>query len=86
MANGLCEPLWIKYVLKDLGIEFTGPMNLFCDNKAAIQMAHNPVQHDRTKHVEIDRYFIREKLDQNIIHFPFVKSESLQDSRPSPLI
>ncbi|XP_016581885.1 secreted RxLR effector protein 161-like [Capsicum annuum] len=37
MANGLSELLWIKYVPKVLGIEYTGPMNLFCDNKAAIQ-------------------------------------------------
>ncbi|WMV42737.1 hypothetical protein MTR67_036122 [Solanum verrucosum] len=74
MANGLCELLWIKNVLKDLGIECTGPMNLFCDNKAAIQIAQNPVQ--QTKHVEIDRHFIKDKLDQKIIHFPFVKSEN----------
>jgi len=76
MANGLCELLWIKYLLKDLGIKYTGPMNLFCDNKAVIQIAQNHVQHDQTKHVEIDRHFIKDKLDQKIIHFPFVKSES----------
>jgi hypothetical protein len=35
---------------------------LYCDNKAAISIAHNIVQHDRTKHVEIDRHFIKEKL------------------------
>ncbi|WMV14920.1 hypothetical protein MTR67_008305, partial [Solanum verrucosum] len=75
MANGLCELLWIKYVLKDLGIECTRPMNLFCDNKTTIQIAQNPVQHDQ-KHVEIDRHFIKDKLDQKITHFPFVKSES----------
>ena len=49
--------------------------NLFCDNKAAIDISHNPIQHDRTKHVEVDRHFIKEKLDVNIIQFPFVKSE-----------
>jgi len=32
-------------------------MRLYCDNKAAISIAHNLVQHDRTKHVEIDRHF-----------------------------
>ncbi|XP_070040773.1 uncharacterized mitochondrial protein AtMg00810-like [Nicotiana tomentosiformis] len=41
----------------------------------AIQIAQNPVQHDLTKHVEIYRHFIKEKLDQKIIQFPFVKSE-----------
>jgi hypothetical protein len=50
-------------------------MDLFCDNKAAIAIAHNPIQHDRTKHVEIDRHFIKENLEAKIIWFPFVKSE-----------
>lgn len=50
-------------------------MKLYCDNKSAIDIAHNPVQHDRTKHVEIDRHFIKEKLEAGIIIFPFVESE-----------
>lgn len=41
----------------------------------AIDILNNPVQHDRAKHVEVDRYFLKEKLDANIIQFPFVKSE-----------
>ena len=45
------------------------------NNKSAIDIAHNPVQHDRTKHVEIDRHFIKEKLESGIIIFLFVKSE-----------
>lgn len=39
------------------------PMKLFCDNKPTISIAHYPVQHDRTKHVEIDCHFIKEKLE-----------------------
>lgn len=50
-------------------------MKLYCDNKSAIDIAHNPVQHDRTKHVEIDRHFIKEKLEAGIIIFPFVEFE-----------
>ena len=50
-------------------------MNLYCDNRAAIQIAQNPVQHDQTKHVEIDRNFIKEKLEAKIVKLPFVKSE-----------
>jgi hypothetical protein len=45
---------------------------LYCDNKAAINIENNPVQHDITKHVEIDRHFIKNKLDEDIVCMPFV--------------
>ena len=54
MALDVCELLWIKIILKDLMIE-SGSMNLYCDNKSAISIAHNQVQHDRMKHVKVDR-------------------------------
>lgn len=75
MALGVCELLWLRNLLTDLGFKPKREMNLHCDNQSAIAIAHNPVQHDRTKHVEIDRHFIKEKLEAGIISFPFVKSE-----------
>ncbi|CAN6723796.1 unnamed protein product [Malus baccata var. baccata] len=75
MSHGVCELLWLKKLLRDLGFKPKGAMKLHCDDKAAIEIAHNPVQHNQTKHVEIDRHFIKEKLDAGIIMFPFVGSE-----------
>ncbi|KAL5724977.1 hypothetical protein ACHQM5_008176 [Ranunculus cassubicifolius] len=75
MALGICEVLWLKHILRDLGHPSRLPMRLYCDNKAARDIAHNPVQHDRTKHVEIDRFFIKEKLEEKIIELPVIKSE-----------
>ncbi|KAM2672014.1 hypothetical protein EV1_007763 [Malus domestica] len=75
MAHGVCELLWVKNLLRDLGFRPKHVMRLHCDNKAAIDIAHNPVQHDRTKHVEVDRHFIKEKIKARLIEVPFVKSE-----------
>ena len=75
MAQGVCELLWLRRLLRDLGFGPQKPIDLYCDNKTAIAIAHNPVQHDRTKHVEVDRHFVKEKLDAEIISFPFISSE-----------
>jgi hypothetical protein len=59
MANGVSEMLWLERILEELRIPVNMPIKLYCDNKAVISIAQNPVQHDRTKHVEIDRHFIK---------------------------
>ena len=51
------------------------PIRLYSENKAACDIAHNPVQHDRTKHVEVDRFFIKEKLDEKLVELPKILSE-----------
>ncbi|KAL4025768.1 hypothetical protein IC575_014173 [Cucumis melo] len=70
MSLGICEEIWLQKVLSDLHQECETTLKLSCDNKAAISIANNPVQHDRTKHVEIDRHFIKERLDSGSICIP----------------
>lgn len=80
MVHGICELLWIRRILKDLDIELKTPMKLYCDNEAAVKIANNPVQHDRTKHVEIDRHFIKDHLEKKTVELPHVTSkEQLAD-------
>ena len=74
IAQGLCELLWLKIILDDLKIKRECPIKLYCDNKSAISIAHNPIQHDRTKHVEIDRHFIKEKLEEGLVCMSYVPS------------
>ena len=47
-------------------------MRVYCDNKAAISIVHNAVHHDHTKHVEVDRHFIKEKIDDGMISVTYV--------------
>jgi hypothetical protein len=75
MALGVCEALWLRLLLRDLGYPPSQLIQLYCDNKATCDIAHNPVQHDRTKHVEVDRFFIKEKLDEKIVELPKIRSE-----------
>ena len=75
MALGICEALWLRLLLMDLGYLPRQPIRLYCDNKAAYDIAHNPVQHDRTKHVELEKFFIKEKLDGKIVELPKIQSE-----------
>jgi hypothetical protein len=76
MAHGVCEVLWLRILLMELGLFESKPLMLYCDNKAALDIANNPIQHDRTKHIEIDRHFIKEKMDRGIICMPYVSSSN----------
>jgi len=75
IALGICEGLWVKRVLEELRMPMKLPIRLHSDNMAAINMSHNPIQHDRTKHVEIDRHFIREKIDAKTIDLRYIPSK-----------
>ena len=72
IAQGVCELLQLKIILDDLRIKWEGPIKLYCDNKSTINIAHNLVQYERTKHMEIDRHFIKEKLEGGPICMPYV--------------
>ena len=74
MSQGLCEILWVRNLLSELKVLRKGPSMLHCDNKSAISIANNPVQHDRTRHIEIDRFFIKEKIDDGVIVLGHVTS------------
>lgn len=61
-ASTASELTWIKQLFLDVGINTQEPMKIFCDNQTAQHIALNPVFHERTKHIEVDYHFIREKI------------------------
>lgn len=74
MAAATCELIWIKQLLRELKFGEVDQMELVCDNQAALHIASNPVFHERTKHIEIDCHFVREKILSRDIITKFVKS------------
>lgn len=73
MVKGLCEVLWFKKLMIDIDLAPNSEMNLFCDNKADIDITHKPIQHDHTKYYEVDRHFIKQNLEAKVIQFLFIK-------------
>jgi len=67
MASTTCELVWLKQLLKELKFEDVNQMTLICDNQVALHISSNPVFHERTKHIEIDCHFIREKIMFGVI-------------------
>ncbi|KAK6150593.1 hypothetical protein DH2020_015525 [Rehmannia glutinosa] len=63
-AMGLvtCVLIWVKQLLNEIGVNSSQPMTLICDNQAAMHIASNPVFHERTKHIEVDCHFVRNKV------------------------
>ncbi|CAM8954036.1 unnamed protein product [Rhodiola kirilowii] len=59
MADVCCELTWLARLIGEMGVPVLTSIPLCCDNKAALHIAHNPVFHERTKHVELDYHLVR---------------------------
>ncbi|KAL6313610.1 hypothetical protein AAG906_006979 [Vitis piasezkii] len=75
LADTTSELLWLRWLLKDLGVSTSSATPLYCDNQSAIHIAHNDVFHERTKHIEIDCHFIRYHLVHGALKLFFVSSK-----------
>ncbi|XP_024018583.1 uncharacterized protein LOC112090760 [Morus notabilis] len=75
VAQGICEVLWLRKLLEELQVTVEFPVKLYCENKSAINISLNPVQHDRTKHVEVDKHFIKENVEKGIICMTYVPTQ-----------
>ena len=74
LVEATSELVWLRWLLKDMGICQNSPTIIHCDNRSAIQIAHNDVFHERTKHIEVDCHFIRQHLLRNNLSLVSVSS------------
>ncbi len=85
-TQGTKEAIWLRRLLKELGHEQCDPTVLFEDNKSALDLSKNPVHHDRTKHIDIQWHFVREKVESGEVILHQVRtSEQLADVFTKPL-
>ena len=73
MTQSVYEIMWLHQLLMEVGIKTVVPTKLWCDNQAALHIASNLVFHERTKYIEIDCHFVREKIQLGLISTRYVK-------------
>nr|GEW92380.1 ribonuclease H-like domain-containing protein [Tanacetum cinerariifolium] len=73
VANVVAETAWLRNLLRELHSPLSAATLVYCDNVCAIYLAANPVQHQRTKHIEIDTHFVRDLVaagQVRVLHVP----------------
>jgi hypothetical protein len=73
VANGVAEAFWLRQLLAELHTPLSWSTLIYCDNVSAVYLSTNPVQHQRTKHVEIDLHFVRDRVaigEVRVLHVP----------------
>nr|XP_016447195.1 PREDICTED: uncharacterized mitochondrial protein AtMg00810-like [Nicotiana tabacum] len=80
MATCIAEITWLISLFRELGVEIQLPVQLRCYSKAVIQITANPIFHERTKHIDIDCHFVRERILYGIVQTNHVSiKEQLAD-------
>jgi hypothetical protein len=86
VANATLEVIWIQVLLCELGISQPRPPSLWCDNIGATYLSANPIFHRRTKHVEVDYHFVRERVASRQLEVRFISSkDQIADIMTKPL-
>lgn len=74
LANATAEMMWVQKLLTELRIRHPTAARLWCDNLGAKYLSANPIFHARTKHIEIDFHFVRERVAQKLLDIRFINS------------
>jgi histone deacetylase 1/2 len=72
LANAIAEVIWIQTLLNEIGVSQPKTAVLWCDNIGATYLSANPVFHARTKHIEVDYHFVRERVAQKLLDIWFI--------------
>lgn len=76
LALTASELTWISSILQDLNIAQPHPAKLFCDNLSAVYLTANLVLHSRSKHIDVDYHYIRERVALGFIETQHIPATS----------
>ncbi|CAN6351554.1 unnamed protein product [Urochloa humidicola] len=90
VANAVAEATWLRQLLLELHTPLRCATVAYCDNISAVYMSSNPVQHQRTKHIEIDLHFVHERValgHVKVLHVPTTSqyADVFTKELPSPI-
>jgi histone deacetylase 1/2 len=74
LADATAEVIWLQVLLTELGVSQSRAACLWCDNIGATYLSKNPVFHARTKHIEVDYHFVRERVARKLLDIRFIPS------------
>jgi hypothetical protein len=78
--------MWVQQLLTELRIPHSPVARLWCDNIGATYLSANPVFHARTKHIEIDFHFVRERVAQKLLDIRFISTnDQVADGFTKPI-
>jgi hypothetical protein len=86
LANATTKIMWIQTLLLEIGIQAPRKAKLWCDNMGAKYLSANPVFHARTKHIEVDYHFVRERVARRLLDIEHVSTrDQVADGFTKPL-
>ncbi|PKU60478.1 Retrovirus-related Pol polyprotein from transposon TNT 1-94 [Dendrobium catenatum] len=86
LSSATSDIIWLRRLLDDFSLPQSKPTSIYCDNTSAIALAHNPVFHARTKHIEIDYHFISQHIQQKAISISHINTQDqIADILTKPL-
>jgi hypothetical protein len=85
-CNATKEAVWLRLLLRETGYPVEGPTVIFADNKSAIALANTPAYHGRSRHIDIQYHYTREKVNNNTVQLLYLPTtEMVADGLTKPL-
>ena len=76
-ASATKEALWLRELMSTFNINMNSPVEIFCDNQAALSLIKNPIMSQRSKHIDVIYHFTRERVTRKEVQFAYCPTSSM---------